>query len=82
MSYDIKIWTVEKPILQDTLPRLNFVSQSGSYVLPLNQGQIIISNPMPVEFEDIPDKIGRELPGILYLVEATLEPEFRHSGST
>ncbi len=74
MSYDVRIWTVEQPQLGNTLSKLGFESADNAYILPLKKGQILISNHTPVEAEDIPDQISRELPGIRYLVEAYLEP--------
>jgi len=74
MSYDIRVWTVENPRLRETLIAAGFESQDDFYVLPLKQGRITISNQTSVAFGDIPDEISRELPGIRYLVEGSLEP--------
>ena len=74
MSYDLKIWTVQEPQLGATLGALGFEFDHDSYILPSSRGQILVSDQLAVEAEDVPDQISHQLPGIRYLVEAHIEP--------
>ncbi len=65
MSYDVRIWTVENPVLGETLLSGGFGAEDNFYVLPLKQGRISVSNQGSVAFEDVPDTITRELSAFL-----------------
>lgn len=74
MSYDLKIYTVNRQNYEDLLDKFNILINEEGFILPLKKSQIMVSNAVQIEDEDIPTQISRELPGIQYLIECHLEP--------
>jgi hypothetical protein len=75
MSYDLTLYTVEKPILENFHDKGNDWKENKTSInFEKKNWQIIISFPDKVEEEDIPEEVKVELPGIEYQVEITLEP--------
>jgi hypothetical protein len=75
MSYDIQIYTCGEP--DEELGRLaaeeGFERKENTFLFLCKNGQIIFHRAGKVEAEDIPVSVFRELPGIGYLVEASIE---------
>lgn len=74
MSYDLKIYTIQKQNFNDLINRFNILLNKNGFVLQLKNHQIVVSDETHIEDEDIPQSVGRELPGIKYLIECSIEP--------
>lgn len=74
MSYDLKIYTVKKQNYKDLLGKFNILINNEGLIIPLKKSQILVSNEIGIDDEDIPAQISRQLPGIQYLIECNLEP--------
>lgn len=73
MSYDIKIYTIHKQDYNDLTDKFNIVFNKRGFVLSLKENQIVVSEELKLEDEDIPKHISKVLPGINYLIECSLE---------
>lgn len=75
MSYDLRIYTVRRPDYSELTSR-NPKAQlnSSSVVFSRKDYQIVFVFDTPVEDEDIPQEIAKQLPGLRYLVECSVEP--------
>jgi hypothetical protein len=58
----------------DLKDKFNININEDGAVLELKKAQVVISNEMLVEEEDMPIQISKMLPGIQYLIECNLEP--------
>lgn len=74
MSYDLRIYTIQKQNFSDLLNQFNISINNDGFVLQLKNHQIVVTGETQVEDEDIPQPVGRELPGIKYLIECSLQP--------
>lgn len=74
MSYDIRIWSINKTKIPDTFTEEGWVKEDESARLPKGDWQIVVNESVKVEKEDIPEEIQPLLPGIKYLTELNLEP--------
>ncbi len=74
MSYDIRIYTIKKQEFIGIRNLSNIVTNEDGFILPLKNHQIFITKETPIEDEDIPSQISKELPGLKYLIECNLEP--------
>lgn len=74
MSYDLRIYTIQKQNFNDLIDKFNIEIDNDGFFLPLKNHQVFVSGEMLIEDEDIPQQIGRELPGIKYLIECNLQP--------
>lgn len=82
MSYDLKIYTVKEQNYADLIENFKVVLNNDGFILPLRKSQIVVSNPVTIEDEDIPHEVSRVLPGIQYLIECNLEPFTEDKKST
>ena len=73
MSYDLQVWSV-RPAKSDAFrdPEL-WQAEAGSWTYARKNWQIVISASDRVEPEDIPEEIGKLLPGIEWLTNLNLE---------
>lgn len=74
MSYDLKIYTIKKQNFNELLNQFRISINNDGFVLPLKNHQIVVTGETKIEDEDIPQHVGRELPGIKYLIECNLQP--------
>jgi hypothetical protein len=74
MSYDLRIYTIQKQNFSDLLNQFSILINSDGFVLSLKNHQIEVAREIKIEEEDIPQYVGRELPGIKYLIECNLQP--------
>jgi hypothetical protein len=74
MSCDFKIYTVKEQNYADLIENFKVILNNDGFILPLKKLQIVVSNPVTIEDEDIPHEVCRLLPGIQYLIECNLEP--------
>ena len=74
MSYDLKIYTIEKQNYENLKNNFRIELSKEGFVYPLKNHQIVVSTETPLEDEDIPLQISKELPGLKYLIECHLEP--------
>lgn len=74
MSYDLRIYTINKPDFSGIKNMPNIEMNEDAIILPSKNHQIVISKDTPIENEDIPQQISKELPGLSYLIECNLEP--------
>lgn len=74
MSYDLRIYTINKPDFSGINNMPNIEMNEDAIILPSKNHQIVISKDTPIENEDIPQQISKELPGLSYLIECNLEP--------
>lgn len=75
MSYDIKIWSINKAKFPDSLPEEeSWNIKDGNAFLEKKDGQIVVNESTKVEDEDISEEVQPLLPGISYLTELNLEP--------
>src|SRR5258706_2877198 len=75
MSYDIRVWSINKLNLPDSLPmndQWEMKNENAHYFK--QRWQIVVNNPIEVDKEDINKEIFSLLPGIAYLTELNLEP--------
>lgn len=75
MSYDVDVWTSAPAPLRSALPGPAdwTISEEGA-VRPGRSWQILITGPLRVEPEDVPDDVARSLPGISHVYQLSLEP--------
>ncbi|MCP4138500.1 MAG: hypothetical protein GY754_46510 [bacterium] len=75
MSYDLKLYTIDKPIPEYLNEEGNdWKEYDTSICYEKKNWQIVVSFPDKVLTEDIPGEVISALPGIEYQVEITLEP--------
>ena len=75
MSYGIHIWSSGRVPENSILLADAAYQDKGDYFVREGDGwQVVISRPVDVDPEDIPDEIMRALPGVAYLTEITIEP--------
>lgn len=74
MSYDLRIYTIEKQDFSILKSKFNINITKDGFIYPLSNHQIVVTNENPIEDEDIPQQVGKELPGLKYLIECNLEP--------
>ena len=74
MSYDLRIYTIEKQDYNNLKSFYKIELTDNGIVYPLKNHQLVIYNETPIEGEDIPLRISKELPGLKYLIECHLEP--------
>ena len=74
MSYDIRIYTIEKQDFNDLKTLFEITMFEDGFVYPFREHQIVVSKETPIEGEDIPQQICKELPGLKFLIECNLEP--------
>jgi hypothetical protein len=75
MSYDIQVWSVQKPDLVEIASNLEGWKRSEHLlVFQKKAWQIVIGPSSQVEEEDIPEEVFKTLPGIQHLTEMNLEP--------
>jgi len=74
MSYDLHIYTIEKQDFSDLKKNFQIELTGDGFVYPLKNHQIVVYKQTPIEDEDIPLQISKELPGLRYLIECHLEP--------
>lgn len=73
MSYDLRVWTVRRP----DIGQLATDPQSppeDQVRLVGRTWQIVVTDPVTVEGEDVPVEVDEALPGIGFLTELNLEP--------
>ena len=76
MSYDIRIWSVNKPEYGDILKDKGFERINSSFIYSHNRWQIVIGDPCSIDQEDIPKEIIAVLPGIQYVTEFNVEGDY------
>jgi hypothetical protein len=75
VSYDIQIWSVGSIPLPDALSDMeNWQREGLAWVRASKNWQIVINSSTKVLFEDLPEDVVAEVPGISYLTELNLEP--------
>lgn len=75
MSYDLKIWSTNKPNFdEDFINHNNLIAVDDLIIYREKEWQIVINSVNKVEDEDIPENISSLLPGICYCTEINLEP--------
>lgn len=74
MSYDIKIWSIDKLKIPEALPEGPWDLEQGSAYLKKKDWQIVVNKSNKIEDEDIDQNVLPFLPGISYLTELNLEP--------
>ena len=75
MSYDLEIWSTERPVFHESLPADKGWTGSDDYrALERPSWQIVCNAPSRVLPEDVPAHVAGCLPGISYLTEMVLEP--------
>jgi hypothetical protein len=74
MSYDLQIWSTNRPDLAELLAKYDFKPSDKDYYYEAKDWQIVINAQSEVLDEDIPDQIMNILPGIKYLLQINLEP--------
>lgn len=74
MSYDLRIYTIQKQDFNVLTNNFNIIMSSEGFILPHDNYQIVVIGEVKVEDEDIPQHISKELPGVQYLIECSLEP--------
>jgi len=74
MSYDLRIYTINSQVFIGLRSISNIKINEEGFILPFKNHQIVISKETPIEYEDIPQQISKELPGLKYLIECNLEP--------
>lgn len=74
MSYDLRIYTIEKQNFSDLKNSFNIELTSTGFLYQLKNYQIIVFSEVAVEDEDIPLQVSQELPGLKYLITCNLEP--------
>ena len=75
MSYDIKIWSINKLSFKESLSKIDrWKVQSEMAFIQKNGWQIVLNKSQLVEHEDVPYDVLPLLPGISYLTEINLEP--------
>ena len=68
MSYDLRIYTVIEQNYADLAENLKIILNENGFILPFKNSQIVVSNAVSIEDEDIPSQISRVLPrdSVLY----------------
>jgi len=75
MSYDVQVWSVNRPDLPSCLPGLPFwTPRGGHWSLERKHWQVLCGSPDRVLPEDVPPTISANLPGISFVTELILEP--------
>ena len=75
MSYDLEIWSAREPEFPAALPSPErWVRQNGTWAYPGKGWQIVLDDPVGVDAEDVPERIGGLLAGIAYLTRISAEP--------
>jgi len=74
MSYDLRIYTIQKQNFIDLLNQFNISMNNDGFALQLKNHQIVVADETEIEDDDIPQLVGKALPGIKYLIECSLQP--------
>jgi len=75
MSYDIEVWSVDRPDLAACLPTsAQWVEHGGAWVLERRGWQIVCGPPDAVLPEDVPEEVSVSQPGVSFLTQLVLEP--------
>jgi hypothetical protein len=75
VSYDVEVWSVERPALPDVLPAgARWAPNGDGWSAGARHWQVVIGPISELEPEDIPDDLHPTLPGLRYLTELNLEP--------
>jgi hypothetical protein len=75
MSYDLQVWSVERPPIPRCLGDLaDWRERGGTWAYERPQWQIVVGPSDRVLPEDIPDEVAQSLPGIAVRTELNLSP--------
>lgn len=75
MSYDLHVWSVERPSVPDALPRTAGWHPNGDlWSAGARSWQVVVGPVGELDSEDVPGHLQPALPGIRYLIELNLEP--------
>lgn len=74
MSYDLQVWTTTRPVLPGCLPDGDWSQSESSWTHGARSWQLILQRPLAIDLEDMPEEVGRSLPGLAFLTELHLEP--------
>lgn len=75
MSYDLRVWSVYRPVLDDLAPSFGeWRVENGSWHRDGGTWQIVLSGPFEADPEDIPQEVHQDVPGARFLTELSIEP--------
>lgn len=75
MSYDIRVYTINKPNWQILCNEYLLQNENvDTFCITKKDYQFIFMKEIPVLEEDIPDDVFKTLPGLQYLIECSIEP--------
>jgi hypothetical protein len=63
MSYDLRIYTIEKQDFNCPKNTLKIKMTDDGFIYPIKNHQIAVTGETPIEHEDIPQQISKALPG-------------------
>ena len=75
MSYDIRLYTINKPNWQILCNEYSLQNEvNDTLIVNKKDYQFIFMKEVPVLEEDIPDDLFKSLPGLQYLIECSIQP--------
>jgi hypothetical protein len=76
VSYDIRVWTSEEPVLAEALPpKAGWKRQGSQWVASGRAWQVVTgATAAACDWEDIPEEADQLMPGLAWLVEINVEP--------